>query len=200
MKRIASIVFPLLLMLLQLDSNAALLPDTIKTKAYRTIVCNVVLVSEDEIVYSRPNRGADSLQSIETGMIQEIVYSNGLQETFDMYESKSGKIIYANHNIYDDPYKQGYEDANQYFNYKQGFWISYGATLFYPLVGVATGITLGINGTDLRKRAPYPELLDNPEYRAGFRKKADKIVWRRVWGGIGTALLTYAYIIVAALL
>ena len=183
--------------------------DLIVLRNDQEIISEVISIDKWYITYR--------ISGVETGVeevkipkvdISYIVFQDGMKQFFSANDApplivlESGEVVPDS--IYDgDAYQLGVEDAKEYYNKKAPFWGTLGATAFYPIAGIFTGLITGvvvgaippsIDATEV----PNPALFTaNNSYAAGYRDQAHKHKVKEVVKGFGVgAALQGVFIII----
>ena len=183
-------LFSVLMMVVTLASGQ----DTIITIDGEEISANVVEVRLNEVAYKKQNNPTGPLYIIPHQQVYMIKYANGTKEVFSYEVSSPSQpadrpadhISMSPENLY----LQGRRDADIYYRKRGSMWGTFGATVVFAPVGLATGIILGIVPPKIEDTVPDYQMLQSYEYKQGYIKKARGKKWGSVALGFGLGIAT----------
>ena len=189
-ERLTICLFSVLMMIATLASAQ----DTIITIDGEEISATIVEVRLNEIAYKKENNPTGPLYIIPHQQVYMVQYANGTKEIFSYEMSSPSRSVdhttstpsMTSENLY----LRGKGDANLYYNKQGSMWGTFGATIIFAPVGLATGIILGVVPPKIEDTVPQYDLLQHPEYKSGYVKKARGKKWGRVALGFGLGIAT----------
>jgi hypothetical protein len=134
--------------------------------------------------------------SLRKKQLYMVTYEDGMQQYFQVEHAlkynAEGAVWLPEDSV--SLYGLGRADARMYYDKSAPFWGSFGATVWYPFLGVVTGgLTAAViaavppnpNVEDL----PYPDLYyEEAEYAAGFDKEVQKDRGKKALKGFGVGV------------
>lgn len=153
-------------------------------------------------VYYRPYDQPDATPAkIAKADISYILFQDGMKQFFSSDDlppiivTMNGQVVPDS--LYDaDLYELGVTQAVEYYQRKSPFWGTFGATAFYPVVGLFTGIVTGLIVGAIPPTIDYVDTPDpvlyqsNGSYAEGYREQAHRNKVKQVIKGyaFGAAL------------
>lgn len=171
--------------------------DIIVKRDGEKIHCKVLEIGLTEIKYRKRDNPDGPIYGIFKTDVQMIEYENGTKNIFDA----EGKLVENNVPTLSKAayFQQGMIDASKnYRGYKEAGTATLAASILSPFIGL--GAAIGCSSTTPKKyNLNYPdnELIKNPDYFAGYVKRAKKIKQRKVWQNWGIALGAYVLVFIA---
>ncbi|MEL6673399.1 MAG: hypothetical protein AAFR61_14440 [Bacteroidota bacterium] len=192
-------VFCFIISLVMLSAQAQ---DLIVLQNDQEYVARVTSITPRHIHYHLYDQSPEEIKKIRKNKVEAIFFEDGVQQYFVVQPTIEAPDL---EDI--DPrntqamFEKGMEDAEQYYHRTGPLWGTFGATVFYPFVGIFTGAATGavivavppnLDPAD----SPQPELFaQSPEYIAGYRKQAQRKKTKQVLKGFGLGVLAQGFII-----
>jgi len=156
--------------------------DTILTKNHRTIICHIVLISNENIFYTYNN---DQFTSIERKKVKEFISNS---KDAEIIGGQSVKDTFPVLKYNDDfHFRKGQDDAKKYYRPDAGTGVLV-LSLISPVVGLIPAIACSATPPK-EKNLNYRNsvLIKNKDYRNGYSSKAKKIKVNKVWTNFAIA-------------
>jgi hypothetical protein len=189
---------PLIIMFFFLN---AISQDTITRKSGEDIQVKILEVNQTDIRYKKYENIEGPTYSMLRNEIVMIRYANGTRDIFVAENKDDGESLekYSK----EDLFRKGQTDALiNYRKYKGAGGGTLAVSLISPLAGLIPAIACSATSPkEINLGYPSVRLMNMPEYREGYTKKAKRIKVGKVWKNWGIAFganLAAALILVAA--
>ncbi|MEZ4771540.1 MAG: hypothetical protein R3D00_00075 [Bacteroidia bacterium] len=176
--------------------------DLIVKTTNEEISARVLEIQKQKVLFREFDNPDSETQSLAKREILVIEYEGGMKQYFQI---ENGEVYLPPVSDGDmqsaspaDMYYQGVADAEMYYHKPGPLWGTFGATAFYPLGGIFTGV---ITGGIIAAIPPdiNPSIVPNPDkfhssldYRDGFIREAHKIKLRNTAKGFGLGMAVQA--------
>lgn len=188
--------------------------DVITKRTGEKIEAKVLEISTTEIKYKRYSNLEGPTYIVPKAEILLIQYADKTNEVFELPESdpamakastkatdylSSAPVASTASSV--QQYNRGQADAETFYEgYKTAGTVILVTSLISPLVALVPAV--GTSSTPPKTHnldVPYHQLMQNPDYASGYRKKARKIKSGKVWTnwaiGLGANLVAYMLIV-----
>ncbi|MFK7922486.1 MAG: hypothetical protein AB8H47_11045 [Bacteroidia bacterium] len=165
--------------------------DLIVTQADEELIVKVVEIKRNSVEYLLfENQDATPL-SKKKEEIYMIIYEDGMRQFFS--DPRNPQDIVGTEFTAEEAtklYQQGIEDAAIFYTKNGLLWAGLGATVYFPMLGVATGglmiavVALTEPNIELHE-LPNQDLARNPHYLEGYQKQAQKHRLKKTLTGVG---------------
>lgn len=194
--------FPTIFLLFVCCVSTVSAQDLIIKTTQEEISARVLEIQKSKVLYKEFDNPDSETQSLAKREILVIEYEGGMKQYFQVENGElqltpvsEGELQSASPA---DMYYQGEADAEMYYHKPGPMWGTFGATAFYPLGGIFTGV---LTGGIIAAIPPDidPSIVPNPDkfhssldYRDGFIRKAHKIKLRNTAKGFGLGMAVQA--------
>ncbi|GAB3195737.1 hypothetical protein ABID22_001598 [Pontibacter aydingkolensis] len=186
--------------------------DIITKRTGEKVEAKVLEISLTEIKYKRYSNLEGPIYSLPKAEVMLIQYENKTNEVFELPESGAvtasagngsytGSVPVGTSENALQQYNRGQTDAEMFYEgYKTASTVVLVTSLLSPLVGLVPAIGTSTSPPKMQNlEAPNYQLLQNPDYAAGYKKKARKMKSAKVWTnwGIGLGANLLAFMLIA---
>ena len=189
-ERLLTYLFPVFMVIttVAVGQDRIILINGDKVSAY------VTEVRLQEVAYKKADNPEGPLYIIPKQQIYMIQYANGTKEVFSFEMNAPSEsenyMVSQPARPSENLYLKGKTDAGMFYNKRGSMWGTFGATIVFAPVGLATGIVLGVVPPKIEDTVPNYQLLEMPEYKKGYVKKAKGKKWGAVAMGFGLGIAT----------
>ncbi|MEL7532250.1 MAG: hypothetical protein AAFN10_13115, partial [Bacteroidota bacterium] len=165
--------------------------DLIVTQEDEEIIVKVLEVKRNTVEYFLFENQEGTPLSKKKADIYMIIYEDGMRQFFS--DPRNPQDILGEEFTAEQAsslYQQGIEDAQIYYNKNGLLWAGLGATVYFPMLGVATGglmvavVALTEPNINLHE-LPNQDLARNPHYLEGYQKQVQKHRLKKTLTGVG---------------
>lgn len=181
-------IFPLLFLF---AIQPLLAQDLIVTQDDEEIIAKVVSIKRNAVEYYPFEAQEGDPISKKKAEIYMIIYEDGMRQFFS--DPRNPQDIVGEEVSPEQAmalYEQGVADAQTYYNRNGLMWAGLGATVYFPMLGVATGglmiavVALTEPNINIHE-LPNQELALNPHYLEGYQKQVQKHRLKKTLTGVG---------------
>ncbi|TGE15937.1 hypothetical protein [Hymenobacter elongatus] len=169
--------------------------DTILRTDGREIKARVLTIGPSAISYVPLDTATTDTLRLASAQVFLIRYANGARELIRPALATQPKELSAA-----EAGSRGTQDARQHFRASGAFWGTYGTTVAYAPIGLATGIAIALTPPKAANlRVPDATLLQNPEYVRSYERQAQRKKTGNAAAGFGAGIGTVLVLAVAIL-
>lgn len=165
--------------------------DLIVTQMDEELIVKVVEIKRNSVEYFLYDNQEGSPLTKKKADIYMIIYEDGMRQFFS--DPRNPQDIVGEDLTAEEAanlYQQGLQDAEIYYTKNGLLWAGLGATVYFPMLGVATGglmiavVALTEPNIELHE-LPNQELARNPHYLEGYQKQVQKHRLKKTLTGVG---------------
>lgn len=153
----------------------------------------VLAITPDSVTYLSAEAGRSDTLRLAASSVFLIRYANGTKEVLRQPEASPTTAPMSK----EEAYNKGRLHARTYYKATGAFWGTYAATVVTGYGGPITGVAVAATKPPVRKLVvPDAQLLQDPNYVAGYRQQAQNKKIGSAAAGIGAGVATWAVVVV----
>lgn len=181
--------------------------DLIVLRSDTEIISEVTAIQQWHVLYRPFGEEQGEELKLPKADISYILFEDGMKQFFSSEDlppviATSEGLVLPDSVYNGDLYTLGEEQAAVYYQKRAPFWGTFGATVFYPVAGIFTGLVTGViigaipPSVDLDE-VPDPALYQsNSSYAEGYRQQAHKNKIKEVAKGFGVGAAVQGVILI----